>query len=235
MGMKLKFFAVFLAVTMGFVTAVGMCVKVLNGQPVAAFSSGMRIVVDAGHGGIDGGVCGRRTGIKESDINLALALLLTDVLTDMGFEVTLTRKTEAGLYDTTAKGFKKRDMQRRKEIIEEVKPTLVISIHQNFYPTKSARGGQVFYAKNTPGSQALAEGIQGRLNALYAEQGCMARRISAGEYFMLSCYPCPSVLIECGFLSNPLDEGLLCSLSWRKRLSEEIAGGVLAYFAESFA
>lgn len=221
-----------LAVATGFVTAFCMCVKRLNEQPVSAFSSGMRIVVDAGHGGMDGGVCGRITGQKESDLNLAISLALKEELTDMGFVVTLTRKTEAGLYDTTARGFKKRDMQKRKEIIEEVKPSLIISIHQNFYPIKSARGGQVFYSKDMEEGRRLAEGIQGRLNDLYAEQKVKERKIFAAEYFMLQCYPCPSVIVECGFLSNPLDEELLCSAAWRKRLSQEIAGGVLTYFSD---
>ena len=114
-------------------------------------------------------------------------------------------------------------------------PTLVLSIHQNFHPTKSVRGGQVFYSKDTEGSQRLAEGIQTQLNGLYAQKGVKGRNVSAGEYFMLECYPCPSVIVECGFLSNRLDEELLCSTAWKKRLAEEIATGVLAYFSDSFA
>ena len=220
---------------MGFVTAVGMCVRALNEQAVSAFSNEMRIVVDAGHGGIDGGVSGRTTGAKESDINLAVSLALQEELEDMGFAVTLTRKTEAGLYGTTAKGFKKRDMQRRKEIIEEAKPSLILSVHQNFYPTKVARGGQVFYSSKVEGSKRLAQSVQDSLNKLYAEKGVKERKISTGEYFMLECYPCPSVIVECGFLSNPLDEALLQSAAWRKRMAEELARGVLAYFADASA
>ena len=233
--MKMKFCAIILAVTTASCVAVGMCVRALNEQPVAAFSSNMRIVVDAGHGGIDGGVCGAVTGVKESDINLAISFILKEELTDMGFEVVLTRKTEAGLYDTTARGFKKRDMQRRKEIIEETKPALILSIHQNFYPTKSARGGQVFYSKKQEGSLALVEGMQEGLNSLYEGRKVKGRKVTAAEYFMLECYPVPSVIVECGFLSNRLDEELLCSAAWKKRLAQEIAGGVLAYFANSAA
>ena len=130
-----------MAVVTIFLTAVTVCIRALNAQAVSAFSEGMRIVVDAGHGGIDGGVSGKNTGVKESDLNLSISMALKEELEDMGFEVTLTRKTEAGLYDTTAKGFKKRDMQRRKEIIEEVKPALVISIHQLPYPSGAGRAG----------------------------------------------------------------------------------------------
>ena len=149
----------------------------------------------------------------------------------MGFEVTMTRKTEAGLYDTTARGFKKRDMQRRKEIIEEAKPALVISIHQNFYPTKSARGGQVFYSKNQEGALAFAEGIQERLNALYEVQKVKARKVTAAEYFMLECYPCPSVIVECGFLSNPEEEALLRTKAYQQKICVVIAS-TLANFLD---
>ena len=233
--MKKTFFAIILAVIVCFTTAVGLCVQALATVQVAAFSDGMRIVVDAGHGGMDGGVVGRRTKQKESDVNLWVAMALKEELTDMGFEVVLTRKTEAGLYDTTAKGFKKRDMQRRKEIIQEAKPSLILSIHQNFYPLKSARGGQVFYAATSEGSKRLALGVQERLNALYAGEGVKARKITAGEYFMLECYPCPSVIVECGFLSNERDDALLNTAAWRKQLAQAIAGGALDYFSGAAA
>lgn len=209
--------------------------QALNATQVGAFSKEMRIVVDAGHGGMDGGVVGRRTGVKESDLNLLIAMELQEELTDMGFEVVLTRKTEAGLYGTTAKGFKKRDMQKRKEIIEEAKPTLLLSIHQNFYPTRSARGGQVFYSAQSEGGRRLAAGVQERLNGLYLGEGVKERKMATGDYFMLKCYPCPSVIVECGFLSNERDEGLLNTAVWRKQLAKAVAGGVLAYFADNAA
>ena len=125
----MRFFAVFTALMIGFFVAVGMCFGVLfSPAAVSAFDEReMRIVVDAGHGGVDGGVCGKRTGVKESDLNLSIAFFLQDALTDMGFEVVMTRKTESGLYDAATKGFKRRDMQRRKEIIEGASPDLVLS------------------------------------------------------------------------------------------------------------
>ena len=230
--MKRTFFVVILAITIAFSTAVGLCVQALNATQVGAFSNGMRIVVDAGHGGVDGGVVGRKTRVKESDLNLLIAMALKEELTDMGFEVVLTRKTEAGLYGTTAKGFKKRDMQKRKEIIEDTKPSLILSIHQNFYPMRSARGAQVFYCAKNEGSKKLATGIQEHLNGLYLGEGVKERKVMAGEYFMLECYPCPSVIVECGFLSNDKDEALLNTAAWRKRLAQSIASGALAYFAD---
>lgn len=234
--MKKVFFAISMAVAVGFSAAVGLCVRALGGaQAVAAFDGGMRIVVDAGHGGIDGGVVGRTTGVKESDLNLAISYKLKTELEDLGFEVALTRKTEAGLYGTTAKGFKKRDMQKRKEIIQEADPAMVISVHQNFYPSKNTRGGQVFYSKANEGSQRLALGLQKKLNALYGEEGARGRNAASGEFFMLECADCPSVIVECGFLSNAKDEALLTDEVWQKNLSQTLALGVLAYFADSSA
>lgn len=235
MRKKTTFFALCM-VMVGFVSAFALCVKALfSPQAVAAVESAICIVVDAGHGGIDGGVSGRLTGVKESDINLAIAQYLCEELQEFGFDVVMTRKTAAGLYDVATKGFKKRDMQRRKEIIESANPDLVLSIHQNFYPTKSTRGGQVFYRKENEQSQRLAEGVQGKLNDLYEGVGVKKRKSMPAEYFILQCAPCPSVIVECGFLSNAEDEKLLCDSIWQRKLAQRIAAGALAYFAEGMA
>ncbi len=231
--MKKGFFALATALTMGFVSAVALCVRALNGaQAVSAFDDGgMRVVVDAGHGGIDGGVSGRKTGVKESEINLAIAFRLNDVLTEMGFEVTMTRKTDAGLYGTTAPGFKKRDMQRRKEIIQDASPMLVISVHQNFYPSQRERGAQVFYAEDNEKSRLFALAVQGQMNDLYADVGVKNRTAAKGDFFMLHCADCPSIIVECGFLSNAQDEELLRSDSWQDKTARCIAAGAVAYLA----
>ena len=235
--MKKSFFAFSMAVLVGFIAAVTLCVQALNTpQTVGAFGEeNMRIVVDAGHGGADGGVSGKTTGVKESDLNLAIAYRVSDVLTDMGFEVTMTRKTEAGLYGTATKGFKKRDMQKRKEIIEKAAPALVISVHQNFYPSRAVRGGQVFYNAADKNSEILGKTLQTCLNELYQTAGVKDRNAKAGEYFMLQSTAYPSVIVECGFLSNAADEKLLCSDGWKNRLAEQITSGVIGYFSGNIA
>ena len=232
--MKRVFFVICMSVTVLFCSAVGLCVKaLLTPYPVGAFQqSSMTIVLDAGHGGVDGGVVGRQTGVKESDINLAIVYKLKPKLEELGFDVILTRKTEAGLYDSATKGFKRRDMEKRREIIQSANPALVVSIHQNYYPSKNTRGGQVFYRKGQEQSKQLALGLQKKLNDLYLGVGGRARSAAMGDFFMLECCACPSVLIECGFLSNPTEEALLSSESWQKQLAEEIASGILGYFAE---
>ena len=218
-----------------FIAAVGLCVRALF-APIAASGfqdSGMRIVLDAGHGGVDGGVVGKKSGVKESDLNLEIVYILKDELVDMGFDVVLTRKTDAGLYDTATKGFKKRDMQRRKEIIDECDPTLVISIHQNFYPAQKYRGGQVFYRAGHGQGERLGNSIQEELNGLYGQENVKPRSAMSGDYFLLNCTNAPSVIVECGFLSNAEDEKLLCDRVWQGELAHAIAVGVTAYFAET--
>ena len=225
-----------LAVGVLFMAAFGVCVQALQGAQVVSASQGeMKIVLDAGHGGIDGGVTGIKTGEKESDINLSLTFALQKELKERGFAVALTRKTSEGLYDTTARGFKKRDMQKRREIIEREKPLLVISIHQNFYSSQKERGGQVFYGDNHPKSKVLATLLQNALNGVYEKDGVKGRKIQKGEYFMLQCYHVPAVIVECGFLSSPKDERLLISESWQKSLAKELANGILSYFIEQSA
>ncbi len=225
-----------IAVAFLFTAAVGLCVQALT-MPQAVFATGgaFKIVLDAGHGGIDVGVTGVETGVKESDLNLQITYALKRELEEMGFTVALTRKTEEGLYGTTAKGFKKRDMEKRKEIIEEEKPALLLSVHQNFYATQQERGAQVFYGNNNAKSKTLALLLQNRLNGEYARQGVKNRKCMPAEYFMLRCYSAPAVIIECGFLSSPKDEALLSNEGWQKTIAESIAGGVLAFFAEQTA
>lgn len=230
--MKKSFFAFGLAVVFTFLAAVGLCFRALvSAQAVSAFDTGMKVVIDAGHGGIDGGVVGRATGVKESDLNLAIAFRLQSELTDMGFEVVMTRKTQAGLYDTTAKGFKKRDMQKRKEIIQAAEPALIISIHQNFYSSKRTRGGQVFYLENSVEGEKFALSVQEELNELYEKKGVRSRKATKGDFFILKCYDCPSAIVECGFLSNAEDEALLLDEVWQSELAKGITSGVLGYFA----
>ena len=213
-----------------FISAFITCVVALGGEtPAAAEDGTFSIVLDAGHGGMDGGVCGRETGVTERDINLAVTLKLKDVLEDRGFKITLTRKTDSGLYDAATKGFKKRDMQKRKEIVEKANPDLLISVHQNYYPSTVTRGAQVFYAIGSEKGKAFATGLQASLNKLYETQKVKNRVATAGDYFMLKCAPCPSVIVECGFLSSPADEKLLTSEAWQKKIAEAVASGVTAY------
>lgn len=187
------------------------------------------IVIDAGHGGVDGGVVGVRSKIKESDLNLSIAKYLRGYLVDGGFNVVLTRTTQGGLYGTSTKGFKMRDMKKRKEIIEKSKCDMLISIHQNFCPIPSKRGGTVFFEKNSQNSKLLAESIQNNINEL--DKSIRQNSTLVGDYYILKCSQSPSVIVECGFLSNEKDEELLVSEQYQKTLAYAIFKGCISCFS----
>ena len=184
------------------------------------------IVLDAGHGGIDPGVLGSGSGVKESDVNLKIVQKLQSLFVDAGFGVVLTRKNQGGLYGLPTQGYKRRDMEKRREIIQKAQPNLVISVHQNnFLADRTRYGGQVFFREGDENSVAFAECIQFRLNSLGG------RDVSAlkGDFFMLECTDAPSVLVECGFLSNAREEQLLITDEYQNKIAEAIFQGTIAY------
>lgn len=207
----------------------GVCFFALS--RTAAEAQRLTVVIDAGHGGVDGGVVGLVTGTKESDVNLAVSRYLQEELEETGFRVVMTRQTEAGLYGAATSGYKKRDMKKRAEIIRASAPALVISVHQNFFSLRSRRGAQVFYKASSESSKTLACMIQSAFN----EMPDCARRSDplAGDYYVLNCSDYPSVIVECGFLSNAEDEALLVSADYQKKVAKTIAAGAVAYLASA--
>lgn len=209
------------------VFAFGVCFFAL--AKTTAQAQNCVIVIDPGHGGIDGGVVGTETGVKESNINLSVARILQNQLEEIGFRVVLTRTSEAGLYGTTASGYKKRDMKKRAEIIHETAPAVVVSIHQNFFSLRSRRGAQVFYRNGSDESFRLACGLQASLNGM---PECVKQTNPlAGDYYMLNCSPYPSVIVECGFLSNADDEALLVTRAYQIKIASAVANGIVGYLS----
>ena len=185
------------------------------------------IVIDAGHGGIDGGVTGSITGAIESDINLEIAKKLQNVFKNAGFEVVMTRTSSAGLYGHTGAGHKMRDMKAREKIIKDCAPSLFISIHQNKFSSSSRRGGQVFYKICSSTSFLLAKCVQEQINAL-KDNGRKSSPL-AGDYYLLNVASCPSVIVECRYLSNPQDEKLLLTNEYQQELAQSIFYGTLQF------
>lgn len=221
------FFSLFLAVAVTF----GFCFFALS--KTTAESLRLTVVIDAGHGGIDGGVVGVNSGVKESVINLEISRMLQQEFEDAGFRVVLTRETEAGLYGAATTGYKKRDMKKRAEIINASNPALVLSVHQNFFSLSSRRGAQVFFREDNEQSVSLACMIQSALNAM---PECVRQSEPLkGDYYILNCNDFPSVIVECGFLSNAEDEALLLDGAYRKKLVSAIAAGALSFLSSSVA
>lgn len=185
------------------------------------------VVIDAGHGGVDGGAVGRVSGARESDINLEIAKKLESYLKKYNINVVQTRTNKDGLYKNFGKTYKREDMSARKKIIEENSPDLVISIHQNSFPGASVRGASVYYSELSQSSKAMAEKIKKELENI---EECSSSKTAVGDFYMLYCTTAPSVLVECGYLSNAEDEALLISNSYQDKLAFALFCAIAHYF-----
>ncbi|MDD2649297.1 MAG: N-acetylmuramoyl-L-alanine amidase [Eubacteriales bacterium] len=192
---------------------------------------GLTIAVDAGHGGYDGGARAKVSGIWEKEINLSVALLLKSSLEDMGAEVVMTRDSDEDLATVSGSGKKRSDLSSRLKIADEAGAAMFLSIHMNEYRSAKESGPQVFFRAGSESSMLLAQLLQEALvNNLEPER---VRVAMAGDYYVLGL-GIPSVLIECGFISNPREEALLISPEYQRRLAAAVADGV-AEFAKKQA
>lgn len=185
------------------------------------------VVLDAGHGGIDGGVTGITSGVKESDLNLEIVLALKKRLENVGIKVVLTRETRSGLYGSSVKGFKRRDMLKRKEIINGANADAFLSVHLNYYSSPTRRGAQSFYRSGDENGRKLAEYVQKNLNSLSGQP----RTLSAltGDYYILNESEPPAAIAECGFLSSEDDEKLLLSTQYKNEIADKLATGICEF------
>lgn len=187
--------------------------------------NGITIVIDAGHGGADGGVTGITTGTKESDINLSISKYLMRYLQKGGYNVVLTR-SDGGAVCGGLKYSKREDMKARKSILTSAAPDLVISVHCNSYPVSSVKGAQAFFAGSALGEK-FATTVQSYFNELLNER---PRTAAVGDYYILNCTEYPSVLCECGFLSNVSEENLLITASYQEKVAYTIFTAVNSVF-----
>lgn len=187
------------------------------------------VVIDAGHGGEDGGAISV-SGIHESGINLEISLRLNDLLRFLGAETRMIRTEDVSVCtegDTIA-AKKVSDIRNRVAFVQNTPNAVLISIHQNHYSEGQYRGAQVFYAA---GSEDLAESLQAALIAQVDPRNHRACK-PAKDIYLMEHVTCPAALIECGFLSNYAEEQLLCDDTYQKKLAAAIAGSLLAYLEE---
>lgn len=218
-------------IIVGVVLAVVM-VSLATTATAMAFSPNPDIVVvlDAGHGGKDGGTEGINSGVSEAAINLILVKKVEALLKTQNIGVVLTRKDENSLY-TESVTKKHMDMEARKKIILETCPALVVSIHCNKFPDSSRRGAQVFYEPLSENGKSLALSIQNNLNTINSEYAGRTFNILKGEYYILHCCTYPSAIVECGFLSNSEDDALLNKNDYQDKLAYRIFCGILSYLS----
>ncbi|MDO4531966.1 MAG: N-acetylmuramoyl-L-alanine amidase, partial [Bacillota bacterium] len=185
-----------------------------------------KIVLDAGHGGWDPGKTGT-CGEDEKELNLAVTEKLAEYLEQGGGTVILTRREDAAL----GKG-KQADLAERRRIINESGADLLISIHQNAFPSAKAQGAQVFYHPNSPKGKELAECVQENLRVRVDTENRREAKENS-TYYILRTTEVPAVIVECGFLSNEEEERLLNDGAYQERLAWAIYCGILDYFQKS--
>ena len=178
------------------------------------------IVLDAGHGGEDGGAVGVN-GVLEKDLNLSLARTLADLLRGAGYTVIETRAEDKLLCDEeTPKGRRKRqDLQNRVEMAARYPDGVFISIHMNTYPTPNCEGVQVWYSPNHAASVELAQAVQDKVSALLQPENRRKVKEATSGIYVLKHAALPAILVECGFLSTPRECEKLCDEGYRKALA----------------
>ncbi len=224
MVLTLKVDIKILSIIIGLLILVSLLALWLKPETMSFNSSDMEfiVVVDPGHGSIDTGTS--HGDIYEKDINLKIGKLLDRELKKVNIRSIMTR-TEDKLYlDSRSK-----DIQYRPGVAEENQADLFISIHANNFPSSQPSGSQIFYKPGSSASKKLAEYIKTKLVKLRSQND---RSIKSGDYYVLNQAPCPAILIEVGFLSNPADRKMLTSPEYQQSLAAAIQEGTINYFQD---
>ena len=186
------------------------------------------VIVDAGHGGVDGGATSC-TGVLESMINLEIALKLDDLLHFLGIKTVMIRTTDCSVYTKgeTIAAKKVSDLKERVRIVDSMPNAMLVSIHQNYFQQAQYSGAQVFYNKGQ-GSEVLAKNMQSVFKQTLNSTSKRQAKKANGIYLMEKISK-PGVLIECGFLSNPQEEAMLRDPAYQKKLCSVIATSVSSH------
>ena len=201
--------------------------KLVSSAKSEPAESNYRVVIDVGHGGIDSGKVSK-DGILEKDVNLVIAKKLKALLEQEDVSVTLTRESDTGLYQEGDSNKKVADLQNRCALIEKIDPDCTVSIHQNSFSSPEVKGAQVFYYGQSAEGEALAKLVQKSLIDRVDPEN--HRQAKANEsYYLLKRTVSPTVIVECGFLSNPDEAELLTSEDYQNRLVWAIHMGVMEF------
>ena len=182
------------------------------------------VILDAGHGGEDGGASAA-SGLVEKDVNLKIVFLLRDLLEANGIRVILTRDSDVLLYDKTVdyQGRKKMlDLSARRKIADENPDAVFVSIHMNTYPLESCRGLQVWYSPNDPNSLDLATTVQETAKDRLDPQNHRTVKRAGSNIYLMDKITIPAVLIECGFLTNEQEAARLATDEYRQQIAVSI-------------
>ena len=187
-------------------------------------------IIDAGHGGEDGGATSC-TGILESQFNLDIALRLDKLMQLLGYKTLMVRTTDTAIHTSgnTISARKASDLKARVKLVNDTPNGVLVSIHQNYFSESKYNGAQVFYGKHEE-SKALAQQMQTSLREDLKQGGNRQAKLAQGIYLMDHIQN-PGILVECGFLSNPVEESKLRDPVYQKQLCAVIAASLCNYFA----
>ena len=186
------------------------------------------IIVDAGHGGEDGGTQSS-AGVLEKEINLDISMKLGTLLKLMGYSVVYTRsvdKLQYGADANTQRQKKVSDIHYRMKFMETYPDALFLSIHQNYFQESKYAGAQVFYSVNNPQGKAFAQGIQSSIKSLVQPDNDRHIKPTSTDIYLLYHAESPAVMVECGFMSNAGEALLLCDEAYQKKMCLAIAAGL---------
>lgn len=200
----------------------------VNSKPV--------VVIDAGHGGEDGGATSQN-GLLEKDVNLHIALTLQKLFLQSGFDVTMTRTDDKSIYSSDADTLREKkvsDIHNRADIANSSSENILISIHQNKFEQSKYSGTQVFYSDNNALSSSLAESIRLSVTGLLQSNNTRQCKSSTDNIYIMKNATVPAVLVECGFLSNPQEEALLMTDIYRNQLAFSIFSGFIEFYYQHY-
>lgn len=188
------------------------------------------IIIDAGHGGEDGGA--EVDGVLEKDINLSIAGKLSEILRLCGCRVTEIRDEDISVYDSDAQTLREKkvsDLKRRVEIANESDNNILVSIHQNKFDNSAYSGAQLFYSSNHDDSRVLAESIRSAITSLLQKDNTRELKPAGSDIYLLDHAEVPAVIVECGFLSNQEERSKLMDDDYQSEMAYAVAMGVLEY------
>ncbi len=200
-----------------------------NAKSVIGPYSGHTLLIDAGHGGVDGGAVSSN-GLKESDVNLSVALKMSGLCELMGIEHKMTRNTDAGCLEAESYS-EHNDLAARADMANAIDNCVLISVHQNKYPSELVRGAEVMYA-STQGSRELGLLMQDNMVRVLDPEN---RRVAHGapeELLLTSSVSCPAVLAECGFLSNPQEAALLADADYQTKIAVTLVASYIQFICQ---
>lgn len=214
-----------IAVSIAIVVFTGLLLYTGQATDAVAGKAAVTVVIDPGHGGVDGGA-EADDGTPEKNINLNIALKLKQLAENDGWNVIMTREEDTGLYseqNSTIRSKKTEDLKKRKEIFDSSAADAAVSIHLNSYTAdRSVRGAQVFYADGSEESKMLAECIQDQMKN-------RRRAMAKSDVLILQQAKVPTVIAECGFLSNYEESRKLRTDEYQNKLAKNIYSGIKNY------